>query len=263
METDGLGGERQDRVDQTTIIGGLPITLLDLEESARLFVEAALSARAGNKRPYYSTSANGQVIALARSDAPFKALLLGADQIHADGMPMVLLSRFFSRKALKERVATTDLVHSVAAQAEQAGLSFYFLGGTPDVNRTAVARLQEAYPKLRFAGARDGYFTADKEPAIVAEIAALKPDILWIGLGVPLEQQFVARNIDKLTGVGVIKTSGGLFDFISGKNSRAPVWMQNVGLEWLYRTILEPRRLLSRYLKTNPIALWQIMFNSR
>jgi len=80
---------------------------------------------------------------------------------------------------------------------------------------------------------------------------------------VPLEQQFVARNIDKLTGVGVIKTSGGLFDFISGKNSRAPAWMQNVGLEWLYRTILEPRRLLSRYLKTNPIALWQIMFNSR
>lgn len=263
METVELGAELHDRVDQTTIVGGLPITLLDLDESARLFVDTALSARNGNRRPYYSTSANGQVIALARSDEEFRTLLLAADQIHADGMPMVLLSRFFSRKALKERVATTDLVHNVAAQAEKSGISFYFLGGTPEVNRKAVARIQEAYPKLVFAGARDGYFKAEQEAAIVADIVAAKPDILWIGLGVPLEQQFVARNIEKLAGIGVIKTSGGLFDFLSGKNSRAPAWMQNMGLEWLYRTILEPRRLLSRYLKTNPIALWQIVFNSR
>lgn len=263
METDESGKELREAARQTTIIGGLPINLLDLEQSARLFIDVALAARNKAARPFYSTSANGQVIALSRSDVPFRELMLGADQIHADGMPMVLLSRFFSKRALKERVATTDLVHNVAALAQASAVSFYFLGGTPEVNRKAVARMQDMYPGLVFAGAQDGYFSPDKEAGIVAEIAALKPDILWIGLGAPLEQQFVARNIDKLHGVGVIKTSGGLFDFLSAKNSRAPQWMQNVGLEWLYRTILEPRRLLSRYLKTNPVALWQIVFNSK
>ena len=113
------------------------------------------------------------------------------------------------------------------------------------------------------AGASDGYCSAEQEAGIVDEIARLQPDILWIGLGVPLEQQFVARNIEKLRGVGVIKTSGGLFDFLAGKNSRAPKWMQNVGLEWAYRTILEPRRLALRYLSTNPVALQQLLTNSR
>lgn len=247
----------------TTTIGGLPITLLGVEESARHMIETALHARGKIERPFYSTSANGQVIALARRDAAFRQLLLSADQIHPDGMPMVILSSHFARNPLKERVATTDLVHSVAALAEQAGVSFYFLGGTPEVNRRAMAKMQETYPNLIFAGARSGYFTAEQESEVIEGIVRLKPDILWIGLGVPLEQRFVARNLDRLRGVGVIKTSGGLFDFISGKNARAPGWMQNMGLEWIYRTMLEPRRLFARYFKTNAIAVWQIMLHSK
>ena len=89
-----------------------------------------------------------------------------------------------------------------------------------------------------------------------------KPDILWIGLGVPLEQQFIERNIDRLTGVGVVKTSGGLFDFISGKNPRAPQWMQDAGLEWVYRAMREPRRLGMRYLTTNPQAIGALIRHS-
>ena len=85
---------------------------------------------------------------------------------------------------------------------------------------------------------------------------------MWVGLGVPLEQQFIDRNIDRLTGVGVIKTSGGLFDFISGKNARAPAWMQSAGLEWLYRVWLEPRRLAMRYLTTNPQAIGALLRHS-
>jgi len=255
--------QEKDRLDSTTRIGGLPITLHDRDESARRFIDIALAARGTNGLPFYSTSANGQVIALAGHDAAFRNLLLSADEIHADGMPMVFLSRLFSRSALRERVATTDFVHDVAKRAEAAGVSFYFLGGAPEVNERAVAAMQAAYPRLVFAGAHHGYFPAETEAEIVAQIAAVKPDILWIGFGVPLEQHFVARNRERLRGVGVIKTSGGLFDFLSGKNSRAPQWMQQMGLEWLYRTILEPRRLLVRYLKTNPVALWQIMFHSR
>jgi exopolysaccharide biosynthesis WecB/TagA/CpsF family protein len=177
-------------------------------------------------------------------------------------MPMVLYSKMFSKRPLPERVATTDLVHEVAKRAEEAGVSFYFLGASEEVNAKAVQEMLRLYPKLVFAGRHHGYFGRDEEDVVIAGINAAKPDILWVGLGVPLEQQFVDRNIDRLTNVGVVKTSGGLFDFISGKNARAPLWMQRAGLEWLYRVWLEPRRLSKRYLTTNPQAIGALIRHS-
>ena len=83
----------------------------------------------------------------------------------------------------------------------------------------------------------------------------MQPDVLWVSLGVPLEQAFCNRHKEALSGVGIIKTSGGLFDFLSGAKTRAPAWVQKLGFEWLYRLLLEPRRLLGRYVTTNPHAL--------
>lgn len=247
----------------TSHLGRLDIVQADMKSSARGLVEEALARRGKGGRPFYSTSANGQVLALCGKDENFLALMRKADQIHADGMPMVLYSKYFSSKPLPGRVATTDLVHEVAALAGEAGASFYFLGASEEVNAGAVEEMRRRYPKLVFAGRRNGYFSREDEDGIAAEINAARPDLLWIGLGVPLEQQFVERNIDRLTGVGVIKTSGGLFDFISGKNSRAPAWMQAAGLEWLYRTWLEPRRLAMRYLTTNPQAICALIRHSK
>jgi exopolysaccharide biosynthesis WecB/TagA/CpsF family protein len=239
----------------TTLLGRLPIVRADIVTSARGFVAHALKHRGTGKTPFYSTSANGQVLALCGKDPKFLTLMREADQIHADGMPMVTYSSHFSDHPLPERVATTDLVHAVAREASAAGASFYFLGASEEVNARAVERVRSLYPQLIFAGRRNGYFSREEEPAIIEAINRAAPDILWIGLGVPLEQQFVHRNKAKLTGVGVIKTSGGLFDFLSGKNKRAPRWMQSAGLEWVYRAWLEPRRLAMRYITTNPQAI--------
>jgi N-acetylglucosaminyldiphosphoundecaprenol N-acetyl-beta-D-mannosaminyltransferase len=246
----------------TSFLGRLPIVQADLKGSARGFVAHALENQGKGRRPFTSTSANGQVLALCGKDEAFLSLMRSADQIHADGMPMVLYSRMFSKRPLPERVATTDLVHEVARRAEETGVSFYFLGASEEVNAKAVEEMQQRYPGLAFAGRHHGYFGRDEEDAVVDAINAAKPDILWVGLGVPLEQQFIARNLDRLTGVGVVKTSGGLFDFISGKNARAPSWMQKAGLEWLYRAWLEPRRLAVRYLTTNPKALGALIRHS-
>lgn len=246
----------------TSFLGRLPIAQTDIKSSARGFIAHAIASRSKGRRPFSSTSANGQVLALCGKDEAFLALMRKADQIHADGMPMVLYSRLFSKRPLPERVATTDLVQEVAKLAEDAGVTFYFLGASEEVNAKAVEEMQKRYPKLIFAGRHHGYFGHDEEDVVVAEINAAKPDILWVGLGVPLEQQFIDRNIDKLTNVGVIKTSGGLFDFISGKNARAPAWMQAAGLEWLYRVWLEPRRLAMRYLTTNPQAIGALIRHS-
>jgi exopolysaccharide biosynthesis WecB/TagA/CpsF family protein len=239
----------------TTQLGRLPIACVDIETTASAFVRHALEKRGRPGRPFYSTSANGQVLALCGDDPDFLRLMLMADQIHADGMPMVTYSRLFSSRPLPERVATTDLVQAVARAAEKAGVTFYFLGAKEEISQRAAEAVQKAYPGLIFAGRRNGYFTRDEESVVVADINRAAPDILWIGLGVPLEQQFVERNIDRLVNVGIIKTSGGLFDFLSGKNRRAPQWMQKAGLEWAYRAWLEPRRLAMRYLTTNPQAL--------
>lgn len=245
-----------------TRLGGLPIVRKGLEESAQALIDHALFSRGTDQRPLYSTSANGQVIAMCARDPSQRDLLLQADQIHADGMPMVIYSRLFSKEPVRERVATTDLVHAVADRAQKAGVSFYFLGGSEDVNAKAVEAMQKAYPDLVFAGRRNGYFRPEEEEGVIEDILNAQPDILWVGLGVPLEQKFVLRNLERLRAVGVVKTCGGLFDFVSGKNRRAPRWMQRAGLEWAFRLWLEPRRLAVRYLVTNPLALHVLIRDS-
>jgi exopolysaccharide biosynthesis WecB/TagA/CpsF family protein len=248
-----------DRDVATVAIGGLPLAVLDRAESARLMVESAVARRGSGAPPLIITSANGQVISMCAQDAHVRSLFLAADLIHADGTPLVFASRLPGRRRLPERVATTDLFHDVAAVAETRGATFYLLGAAPNVMRATVDKVGRRYRHLRLAGFRHGYFAADQADEIVREINEARPDILWIGMGVPLEQSFALRYRDQLTNVGLIKTSGGLFDFLSERHSRAPLWMQSAGFEWLYRLALEPRRLFWRYLITNPHALYLLL----
>jgi N-acetylglucosaminyldiphosphoundecaprenol N-acetyl-beta-D-mannosaminyltransferase len=244
-------------------VGGLPIAVIDRLESARLMVEVALARRGTGKPALYFTSANGQVLALCETDAQVRSLFLAADLIHADGMPLVFASRLMSRTPLPERVATTDLIYEVAEFAQARGATFYFLGATGKVIEQAARCLCRLYPRLKIVGYRDGYIAREAEPRLIEEINNKKPDILWLGLGVPAEQMFAVRNRSRLRSVGLIKTSGGLFDFLSGKNSRAPDWMQAAGFEWAYRVCLEPGRLAGRYATTNPRALLLLMTRTK
>jgi N-acetylglucosaminyldiphosphoundecaprenol N-acetyl-beta-D-mannosaminyltransferase len=172
-----------------------------------------------------------------------------------DGQPRVTVSRLKSSTPLPEPVATTDLLHVLARKAQAAGLSFYMLGAKEKENAASVARIQQTYPKLRILGRCHGYLKGEDLRAKVAEINRLAPDYLWLALGVPAEQLFVDQFMPLLSNVGVIKTSGGLFNFLSGSRTRAPRWMQRAGPEWVWRVWLEPRRLFWRYLTTNPRAL--------
>jgi exopolysaccharide biosynthesis WecB/TagA/CpsF family protein len=240
-------------------LGGLPIAAISRTQSAELMVALGISRRGTSGLPPLITSANGQVLSMCARDNVVRAMFLSADLIHADGTPLVLASRLRSGVSLPERVATTDLFHDVAAKAETAGASFFLLGAAPEIIERTVQRARARYPRLKIAGYRSGYFSAAEENDVVDDVNAAKPDLLWVGMGVPAEQTFCLRNRARLTGVGLIKTSGGLFDFVSGKNRRAPQWMQAVGLEWAYRMALEPRRLAYRYLTTNPHALYLLL----
>ena len=246
----------------TTYLGGMTIAALGMAETVDLMVGAVRSqSRPGH--PLFYTSANGEVVSRYARDPAFAEHFALADLISADGQPMVFLSRFFGRRRLPERVATTDLFHGLARAAAQQGLTFYMLGATEEENRKAVDNVRRLYPDLRIVGRCHGYLQGDALREKIAEIDALAPDILWLALGVPREQAFVLAYGPLLTRVGLIKTSGGLFNFLSGTRTRAPDWLQRAGLEWLWRLLQEPRRLLWRYAVTNPHAMYLFARRSR
>jgi exopolysaccharide biosynthesis WecB/TagA/CpsF family protein len=247
---------------QVSWLGGLPIAVIDREASAAMMLRVAKAHKSARAAPAFITSANGQIVSECARYPALRAQILSADLIHADGMPLVFASKLKGRVRLPERVATTDLFHDVARLAETTGAGFYLLGSDPQGIKAAVGNIRAAYPKLRLVGWRDGYFGVDQEQAVVDQINAAAPDILWVGRGVPLEIAFAVRQRSRLTGVGLIKTAGGLFDYISGKNARAPEWVQASGMEWLYRLGLEPRRLFLRYALTNPHAAYLLLAQS-
>jgi N-acetylglucosaminyldiphosphoundecaprenol N-acetyl-beta-D-mannosaminyltransferase len=267
------GAERRHRGDRRAnlfrnwpriLLGGLPVVVTNRDESARVMVDEALRRKGLWRFPAYLTSTNGEVAYRCATDSSERELFMQADAIHADGMSHVFASRLAGKLSLPERVATTDLFYDVAREASARGATMYMLGATEASNKAAVEAVRQRYPDLVIVGARHGYFSGqEEEDAVCDAIALLAPDILWVSMGVPQEQKFVLRHRLRLASVGVMKTSGGLFDFLCGRCRRAPRWMQNAGLEWLWRTILEPRRLGWRYLKTNPIALYLLLKRAR
>ncbi|KPF89479.1 UDP-hexose transferase [Rhodopseudomonas sp. AAP120] len=258
-----VGGERRRSRFlhwKRNLIGGLPIVVADRAETARAMVDEAMKRRGLWRYPAYMTSTNGEVTYRCAVDPAEHAMFLQADAIHADGMPHVFVSRFKCDVPLPERVATTDLFHDVAREAIKRGATMFMLGADETSNRLATDLVKKCYPDLKLIGRRNGFFAdQDEEIAACRQIAELAPDILWVSMGVPREQLFIGRHRHRLTTVGVIKTSGGLFDFLSGLKPRAPLWMQRIGLEWLWRMALEPRRLGMRYLRTNPYAMYLLL----
>jgi len=252
-----LGRAATAKVPRITL-GGLRLAVLDMEQTANFMITAVFPQRR-TARPLYLTSANGEVLSRCATEPMTATLFRNADLISADGQPLVTISRLKSKTPLPQRVATTDLFHVVARKAQATGLTFYLLGADETENAAAVANIRKTYPQLKIIGHSHGYLRGAALRAKVDEINRLAPDYLWVGLGVPHEQAFVEQFAAHLPNVGVIKTAGGLFNYLSGRRRRAPRWMQRVGLEWAWRVCLEPRRLFWRYLTTNPRALYVLL----
>jgi N-acetylglucosaminyldiphosphoundecaprenol N-acetyl-beta-D-mannosaminyltransferase len=242
-------------------IGGLSIAALDRRATATLMVDVATKRNRIDAPPLF-TSANGEVISKCSRSPECRRLFSDAWLVSADGQPLVMASRLFRECTLPERVATTDLFHDVARIAVRQNLSFAFYGATADENARALDSIRKIYPEVRITRSSHGYLSEDEQRKFVAAVAAAKTDILWVCLGIPREQQFYYKWRTELTGVGVVKTGGGLLNFLSGSCRRAPRMMQRIGLEWLFRVALEPRRLFFRYLSTNPHAVVLLLFRT-
>lgn len=240
-----------------TRIAGYPVLRAGLEETAELLCLEAESRRRRGGRPAFHTAINGQVVWLSGSDADLARCLSQADVISCDSQPIVFYSRSLRKDMwLPERVATTDLIHSVARRSEREQISFFLLGATEAVNQAAFITLSTMYPNLKIVGRHHGYFSRAEEATLCETISQARPDILWVGLGVPLEQAFFERNADRLEGVGVVKTCGGCFRILAGEIARPSKFMQKIGLEWLGRLFIEPQHVFKRYLIGNTAAVW-------
>lgn len=165
-----------------------------------------------------------------------------------DGMAIVWLMKLRGLRRV-ERVYGPDLLLAACARSLERGWSHYFYGGAPGVAERLAERLGERFPGLRVAGACSPPFrplTPEEDGAIVEQINAQNPDVVWVGISTPKQERWMAEHVGRLN-APVLLGVGAAFDFLAGVKRQAPRWMQRSGLEWLFRLASEPRRLWPRY----------------
>lgn len=198
--------------------------------------------------PATHVSANAAKLVKAQSDTEIRRAFDVATIVSADGQAVVWASRVL-RDPVPERVAGIDLMRELMLVAAERGYPIYVLGARPDVLEEAVVRLRREHPSLVIAGYRDGYFAEHERTGVAAAIRGSGAKIVFVAMGSPLRERWLVEQAPSMSAltIGV----GGAIDVLAGRTRRAPVWMQRVGLEWLFRAFQEPLRLGPRYATTN------------
>ena len=248
-----IANESRTGVDrgQRVVIAGLPVDNVSQDE-ATIAIEQMVIAGG----PHYMAVVNAAKVVAASRNRRLKEILIQADLLTADGMSVVWAAKLLGRP-LKGRVTGIDLFERLVGFAASRNWPVYFLGaGAASVERT-VSILTARHPELRVAGYRDGYFEAAEAGEVAAAINETGAYLLFVGMGSPRQEEWMSDNINR-TGVRFALGVGGSFDHVSGMSRRAPAWMQQGGMEWLYRLAREPRRLWRRYLIGNALFGWLI-----
>lgn len=252
METSGISDILQNKFQprfNRIAVAGCPVDILNFETAV-----AELCRRIEMGIRTHVVFINAAKAVRYRRDLNLRRVMDEANLLLADGMPIVWASKL-GKCSLTERVAGIDLMERMMAVSAERGYKVYLLGATGQVLRKTVEVLKNRYPALQIAGYRNGYFSMEEEPGIVAEINASGADLLLLGMGTPQKEFWADRNLPKLK-VSICQGVGGSFDVVAGITKRAPTWMQVCGLEWFYRFLQEPRRMWRRYLQTNTAFLY-------
>ncbi|WP_373532835.1 WecB/TagA/CpsF family glycosyltransferase [Vampirovibrio sp.] len=191
-----------------------------------------------------------------------KRCLQTSDLVYCDGAGIVVGAKWLGQ-TLPTRLTAADWFPDMLSALAEEHCSVYLLGGEPGVPEAAMSKLNQMVPHHSVIEAHHGFILKDPqlENAVIARINACQPDILIVGFGTPLQEQWIAQNRHRLK-VSTIYAIGAVMDFMSGKVSRCPRWMGDAGLEWLYRLGTEPKRLLGRYVVGNPWFLSRILLQA-
>jgi N-acetylglucosaminyldiphosphoundecaprenol N-acetyl-beta-D-mannosaminyltransferase len=193
-----------------------------------------------DSRPHLVTTVNPEFIVAAQTDAAFAQILNQADLNLPDGQGLLWAARLLGIP-LRERVTGVDTLIRLAELSAEKGYAIYLLGAAEGVAEAAAQVLKGRFPGLRVVGTYAGSPAPDEEDGIVERIRRADPQLLFVAYGAPRQEQWIVRNMPRLQ-VTVAMGVGGAFDFISGKTSRAPIWLQRLGLEWLHRLAHQPWR---------------------
>ncbi len=238
---------------------GLPVDSLTMEETIGLIRDGIK-----NGKVIQHVVVNAAKMVNAQEDLALRQSIIESDIINADGQSVVWAARFLGNP-LPERVAGIDLMERLVSMAHENGLKVFFLGAMESVVNEVVLKYKLKYSDSIVAGYRNGYFSSEEDGEVARQIAHSGAHILFVAITSPRKEIFLNQYKDVMK-IPFVMGVGGSFDVVAGKVSRAPMWMQKSGLEWLYRVYQEPRRMWKRYLITNSLFIFYVLrakFKSR
>lgn len=225
----------------------------------RLFTD--IGHAISDRTPRYIVTPNvDQVVMLYKSDE-LRRIYEGAWLSLVDGMPLILAGRILGVR-FKEKLSGSDLFGEICALSSEKGYSVFFLGGKPGSAQKSAEILMSRHPNLRVVGVYAPPYGFEKDAKenrkVIDMLKEAKPDMLFIGLGAPKQERWIHNNIAEY-GAPISMGIGGTFEFTAGIVKRAPAWMQNMCLEWLWRLVMEPGRLWKRYLVDDMLFFWILL----
>ncbi len=234
--------------NEAVTIGGIAFHNVTMAEAVARIVLCVQKA----DHPCHVCTGNLDHLAMIDQDPEFRAIYEGAELVLADGMPVIWLSHLTrGARPLRERVAGSDLLWELGRISAMHGLRLFFLGGAPGSAELAAEAVCNRYPGAQICGRYcppfDNFGSEAEQRHIEEIVRAAAPDILLVGLGAPKQEKWIAAHKQRL-GVPVSIGVGGSFEMAAGIFRRAPRWVQQIGMEWLYRLLQDPQRLWRRYL---------------
>lgn len=217
----------------------VPILGVPFAKVKRAELVGLLHKHIKNDEKAFVVTANPEIVMKAKDDPDYMKVVQQAQYITADGIGVVKAAKLLGNE-LPERVAGYDTMIDLLKLADQHHLSIYLLGAAEDVLNKAIENIKQEYPGVTIAGSHHGFFDWEKN-SIADEVAALKPDLVFVALGLPRQENWIAKHLDQFE-KGVFMGVGGSIDVIAGAVERAPEFWQKANLEWLYRLLKQPAR---------------------
>ena len=237
--------------DLVTILG-IRLNNVTMTEAVETIVE-----RMGGNGSQQICFVNADCANIAYRDHDYHEVIQQAGLVLADGIGLKLAGKLLARD-IRQNVNGTDLFPRLCSALSSSGMGLYLLGGRPGVAEGVRDWLAQEHPEVKVSGYHHGYFTSEEEPEVIGHIADSGAKLLLVALGAPRQDMWISENLER-TGVRVAMGVGGLFDFYSGRTPRAPQWMREMGLEWLYRFGQEPGRMWKRYFVGNALFLIRVI----
>jgi len=236
----------------------LPVDNLTMDEAMAWIITRLFDPEPGTVQLSFL---NADCCNIAYKHVPYqKFLRYRSDLTLADGIGLKLAGKLLGTP-IRQNVNGTDLFPRLCGLLEENEMSLYLLGAGTGVAEAVKKWAIDHYPNLTVVGARDGFFTPEEEPGVVAEIAQSGASILMVAMGAPKQDLWIDQYRDQLGSIKVAMGVGGLFDFYSGMKPRAPQWVRELGLEWLFRLTREPKRLWKRYVVGNAVFLFRVVLS--